>query len=122
MKPLPTIDIVGTDFLVDLRRMELREVANPANKITFYDFRDNGDHLLLLYDTETRNAYSGPVRSLTETRKIRIVRLQPLQQLDPFTYALLEGRQDNRLKLLERAARLFDPSPERCPTHRKQTR
>ena len=122
MKFLPTIDIAGTDFFVDLRRMELREVANPANKITFYDFRDNGDHLLLLYDTETRNAYLGPGRKLTETGKVKIIRLQPLDKLDPFTYALLQGRQDNRLKQLQRAARLFDPSLESCPAQRKKTK
>jgi hypothetical protein len=119
MKSLPITDIAGTDFFVDLRRMELREVANPVNKITFYDFRDNGDHLELLYDTETRNTYRGPGRKLEETDKVKIIRLQPLDQLDPFTYGLLQRRQDNRLKQLERAARLFHSDPESCPTQRK---
>ena len=122
MKHLPTIEIAGTEFFVDLRRMELREVANPDNKITFYDFRDNGDHLLLLYDTETHNAYQGPGRKLAETGKVKRVRLQPLDQLDPFTYALLQGRYDTRLNQLQRAARLFDPSPESCPAQRKKTK
>lgn len=122
MKSLPTIDIASTDFLVDLRRMELREVANPANKITFYDLRDNGDHLVLLYDTETRNAYRGPGRDLTETGKIKIIRLPPLDQLDSFTYTLLQSRQDSRLNQLQRAARLFESSPENCPAQRKKTK
>ncbi|WP_431217153.1 hypothetical protein ACQ86N_22990 [Puia sp. P3] len=122
MKTLPIIDIAGTDFLVDLRRMEFREVANPANKITFYDFRDNGDHLVLLYDTETRNAYGGPGKKLAETGKVRIIRLQPLDQLDPFTYMLLQGRQDNRLQQLQRAAKLFHPSAESCAAQRKKTK
>jgi hypothetical protein len=120
MKSLPTIDIAGTDFFVDLRRMELREVANSANKITFYDFRDNGDHLLLLYDTETRNAFRGPASKIPETGKIQIIRLQPLDQLDPFTYALLQGRQDTRLEQLKKAVRLFNqPQDDRPAQHPK---
>lgn len=122
MRSLTTMDIAGTDFFVDLRRMELREVANPANKITFYDFQDKGDHLLLLYDTETRNVYRGPGRKLAETDKVKIIRLPPLDQLDPFTYRLLQGRQDNRLEQLQRAARLFDPAPENYPAQRKKTK
>jgi hypothetical protein len=119
MKSLPISDIGGTDFFVDLLRMEFREVANPANRITFYDLRDNGDHLQLLYDTETRNAYHGPGGNLKETAKVKVIRLQPLDQLDPFTYALLHGRQDNRLKQLQRASRLFDAATESCTAHRK---
>lgn len=116
MRPLPIINIAGTDFFIDLRRMELREIANPVNRITFYDLREDGDHLLLLYDTRTRNAYHGPGRKLTECNKLKIIRLRPLQELDPFTYALLQARHDTRLDLLKRAARLLDPPSEASPT------
>lgn len=116
MSPLPIINIGRTDFFVDLRRMEFREVGNPVNHITFYDLQDNGDHLLLLYDTTTRNAYQGPGRKLTESNKVKIIRLPPLEKLDPCTYALLQGRHDTRLDQLKRAARLLDSLPEGWPT------
>ena len=120
MKTLPIIDIAGTDFLVDLRRMELREVANPSNKITFYDFQDNGDHLLLQYDTATRNAYRGLEGKLPEPGKVQIIRLQPLDQLDPATYTLLQGRQDTRFEQLKKAVRLLNqPLEDRASHHPK---
>ncbi len=117
MKTLPIIDIAGTDFLVDLQRMEFREVANPSNKITFYDFQDNGDHLLLQYDTETRNVYRGLDGKLPEPGQVQIIRLQPLDQLDPATFTLLQGRQDTRLEQLKKAVRLLNQPLEDRPAH-----
>ena len=117
MNTLPIIDIAGTDFLVDLRRMEFREVANPSNKITFYDFQDNGDHLLLQYDTETRNVYRGLDGKLPDPGQVQIIRLQPLDQLDPATFTLLQGRQDTRLEQLQKAVRLLNQPLEDRPAH-----
>jgi len=117
MKTLPIIDIAGTDFLVDLQRMEFREVANPSNKITFYDFQDNGDHLLLQYDTETRNVYRGLDGKLPEPGQVQNIRLQPLDQLDPATFTLLQGRQDTRLEQLKKAVRLLNQPLEDRPAH-----
>jgi hypothetical protein len=120
MNLLPIRHIRGTPFYVDLRRMEFRQVANPANRITFFDLRDNGDHLILLYDTETRNAYQSPVPNETKPAGIIVVRLPPLDKLDPFTYALLKGRHDTRLEQLNKAARLFDPPAEPSSSQRNK--
>lgn len=42
-RELPTINIEGTDFVVDVNKLELREKADPINIIPFEDMRDVGD-------------------------------------------------------------------------------
>jgi hypothetical protein len=120
MKPLPITDIGGTPFFVDLLRMEFREVDDPANRISFYDLHDNGDHLLLFYDKKTRKACQTPGKVSRNRSPMKIVRLPPLSELDPFAYTLLKGRQDTRLDQLTKAARLLDP-PAR-PSHSQRTK
>ncbi|UKB78606.1 hypothetical protein [Chryseobacterium sp. MEBOG07] len=42
-RELPTVNLDGTDFIVDVNKLELREKANPSNVITLEDMSDIGD-------------------------------------------------------------------------------
>jgi hypothetical protein len=107
MKPLPITDIGGTPFFVDLLRMEFREVDDPANRISFFELHDKGDHLLLFYDNLARKAWEAPDKDSRTPGNVKMVRLPPLNELDPFAYTLLQGRQDKRLDQLTKAAKLL---------------
>ncbi|HLZ89690.1 MAG TPA: hypothetical protein VKQ52_20695, partial [Puia sp.] len=74
-------------------------------------------HLLLQYDTETRNVYRGLDGKLPEPGQVQNIRLQPLDQLDPATFTLLQGRQDTRLEQLKKAVRLLNQPLEDRPAH-----
>lgn len=108
---LPVINILDTDFQVDLRRMELRELADPSNRISFYDLQDKGDCLLLLYDKANRKAYPDDPPRQPLPDKVQYVKLPPLEKLDPFTYTLLTGRHDTRLELLKKAIQILNRQP-----------
>jgi hypothetical protein len=49
-RQLPTTEIEGTTFFVDVSLKELREAANPENTISILDMRDMGTHYAFEYD------------------------------------------------------------------------
>lgn len=81
-RKLPIVKIHDTDFIVDIVNLEFREVGHPLNIISFFDLKDNGDHLALLYDKSTRNAYRGTIGDLAQREKLELVKLAPLIALD----------------------------------------
>jgi hypothetical protein len=103
---LPVISLDGTNFLVDLLRMEFRELANPANRISFFELIDKGDHLVLRYNRDTRNACEG-APPLKGKDRVVTIDIPPFRKLDPFRFALLQGRGDNRLDMLTKAVKLL---------------
>ena len=106
-RPLPVISLDGTHFLVDLLRMQFRELANPANRISFFELIDKGDHLVLHYNRDTRNADEGAPAQKGEDRVVSI-EIPPFRKLDPFRFALLQARRDNRLDMLIKAVMLLN--------------
>jgi hypothetical protein len=116
-RSLPVIHLEGTDFLVDLLRMEFRELTNPANRISFFELTDKGDHLVLHYNRNTRNAYRGTLPEKDKHRTVTI-RIPPFKELDPFLFTLLKGRGDTRLDLLAKAIKLLSPPIIRHQRHK----
>jgi hypothetical protein len=59
MGALPHIDIAGIDFTVDWRLRELRETAEPWNKIdlNLLSESESGEEYLGLYDTKEKQLY-----------------------------------------------------------------
>jgi len=52
---LPTVDIEGTAFVVDVSKFELREKANEGNVISFKDMTDFGEGYSFEYNRKTKN-------------------------------------------------------------------
>ncbi|MDX3916985.1 MAG: hypothetical protein QHC79_25815 [Pseudosphingobacterium sp.] len=78
-RELPTFDIEGTTFVVDVLRNELHERDNPINNISFSQLRDVPDGYLIEYNPQTRNV-ADPWDD--ETELISVV-LPQLTSLDP---------------------------------------
>lgn len=54
-RELPTINIEGTDFVVDMNKVELREKDNSQNVISFFEMRDVGDGYVFEYSLKDKN-------------------------------------------------------------------
>ncbi|UOE51345.1 hypothetical protein MTO98_09670 [Mucilaginibacter sp. SMC90] len=91
-KELPTINIDGTLFLVDIDKHEFRQVDNPFNRMSLGDVQEEMGFSHFLYDTTTKNKYLGnygPGDSIPE--HVRIVLVPPLKDLDPIGLARRQG-------------------------------
>ncbi|TWI20324.1 hypothetical protein [Sphingobacterium siyangense] len=66
-RELPILNIEGTDFLVDVKKFELREKGNPKNFIGLEDMRDLGDGYTFLFSQESKNlpSFRGRLESIT---------------------------------------------------------
>ncbi|WP_150114752.1 hypothetical protein [Chryseobacterium sp. IHB B 17019] len=79
-RELPIFSIEGTDFLVDVDKLELREKSNPENTISIFKMQDrqNGKGYLFAYDKVEKNV-AGP---WTRNETVAVV-LPELVTLDP---------------------------------------
>lgn len=82
LRKLPLLKIEGTDFYVDLRKMEFRQTDNPTNVISFRNVQDNGDHTAVMYDPKTKNAFQGTWGEMNQREDVKLVRLPSMMQLD----------------------------------------
>lgn len=98
-KQLPIYKIEGTEFVVDVRKNELRQKDNPANTISFHDMLDLGNSYTFSFD-KTRKNFPAPFSPQTEN--IVKVNVPQMVHLDPsgmaekygFRLADLEGKND----------------------------
>lgn len=81
-RQLPTVKIHDTDFYVDLKGLEFRQVDNPKNAISFRDVQDNGDHTSVMYDPKTKNAFQGTWHEMSEREDVKLIRLPAMINLD----------------------------------------
>jgi len=91
-RKLPTIDIAGTLFLVDIDKHEFRQVDNPFNRMSLGDVPEEMGFSHFLYDTTTKNKYLGnygPGDSIPG--HVRIVLVPPLKDIDPIGLARRQG-------------------------------
>ena len=96
---LPEVEIAGTNFFLDLRLWEMREVENFANKIDLDDLHDNGFAFEFAFDTRTKNLFVE--ENIPEDAHIRYIKLPPLSKLDPIGWnALHEKRTKQSLEQL----------------------
>lgn len=76
-RKLPTINIEGTEFAVNVAKQELAEVANPQNTISFLEMEDLGRHYKFEYDVSTRNI-AGPFTTGIDVTIPQMVELDPI--------------------------------------------
>lgn len=81
-RQLPIVKIHDTDFYVDLKGLEFRQVDNPNNAISFRDVQDNGDHTSVMYDPKTKNAFQGTWHEMSEREDVKLLRLPAMINLD----------------------------------------
>ncbi len=82
-RELPTINIEGTEFLVDLNKLELREKLNFKNTISIFDMRDVGDGYTFQYGFSEKN-----IPHLFSSNEKTTVKIPDLVKLDPEGMAL----------------------------------
>ena len=83
IRKLPTVDIGGTPFFVDVRLEEFREVASPYNRIPFSELIDEDDHYTLLYDKQTKNVRQEIESGNAMAHHVERIRIPLLSELDP---------------------------------------
>jgi hypothetical protein len=113
---LKVIQIHNTSFYVDLPLMELRQVDNVLNAISFEDIRGYDDHCLIVYDKTTKNAFRGELADAATNPNVVLFRLPALKDLDPEQMDKHLGISDSRqaienaaekLQLINRARKVF---------------
>lgn len=77
-RQLPVINIEGTDFLIDVIKLELREKGSSKNTISIFDMRDVGDGYVFFYGLEEKN-----IPHLFSSNEKTTVKIQELVKLDP---------------------------------------
>lgn len=77
-RTLPIYTIEGTDFEVDVANLQLREKANPDNKISLFEMRDVGDGYVFDYSPVAKNLPD----LFSEDTDIKQVKIPELVQLD----------------------------------------
>ena len=82
---LPIISIAGTAFYMDVQAEAFIEYNNAQNRICFCQLIKNEQGYTLLFNTETKNVYYGPVSPLPE--QVIAVALPPIARLDPLGLA-----------------------------------
>ena len=81
-RQLPTIKIHDTEFHVDIRLMEFRQVSNSDNVISFKNVQDNIDHTAVLYDPKTKNAFQGTWQEMSARKDVVLVKLPCIIETD----------------------------------------
>ncbi|RKR80688.1 hypothetical protein BDD43_0820 [Mucilaginibacter gracilis] len=95
-RKLPVFTIEGTDFYVDTRLNEFREVDAPWNRISMYELSEGEGGLSgLVYDTLKKNVYEEIIDPDNIPPHVRLVIVPPLKELDPVGLARAYGLPDN---------------------------
>ena len=90
---LPTIDINGTNFTIDLRLQELRETDKPANRIYLHEMqagRPNNPYLFF-YHTQKHKVYDPPANIKSLPKNVVVVEIPVESRLDPIATAQILG-------------------------------
>lgn len=104
-RELPTINIEGTDFVVDVSKLELREKADQKNIISFKDMQDVGDGYTFEYRPNDKNL---PGRFDNESITVKIaefVVLDPAGMAKKYSSSVdrIEGKSDFELMVDQQA-------------------
>ena len=75
---LPLVSLYGTDFYLDLRLQELRQVDNPHNTIACKHLHPDEFHFMLWYDTTAKNAFTGTLEQARQRHDVKALVLPPL--------------------------------------------
>ncbi len=95
-RALPIYTIEGTDFIVDVANLQLREKENPQNTIKVFDMSDFGDRYTFHYNPRIKNI---PGQRAEYNNSI-IIEMPELVKLDPqgmsekYNVANVDGKTD----------------------------
>jgi hypothetical protein len=99
-RDLPMMEIDGTKFIIDLGKLEFRQLDNADNRITMINVHENLWFSHMLYDTMTKNHYAGEFNKPNNIPDhVRIVMIPPLKELDPVGLARRHGFRDDHYTL-----------------------
>jgi hypothetical protein len=93
-RELPTINLEGTDFVVDVTKFELTEKANPSNIIVFEDMRDVGDGYTFQFSKQDKNL---PAAFNAESVAVTIpefVKMDPVGMANRYNVSDITGKTD----------------------------
>lgn len=88
MRQLPIVEIAGTLFYVDVLHDELRQKDNPANRISFNVFDQDGDGYTFLYDSRRKNVPENRANLKQMEEGMEWITIPALMELDPEGIAL----------------------------------
>jgi len=93
---LPKINIAGTLFVVDIKKLEFREAGNPHNRMPIIGAKEEMGFSHFFFDTKAKNHYAGDTKMPDGIPDhVRIVLLPPLKDLDPAGFALQQGLKED---------------------------
>jgi hypothetical protein len=96
IRKLPIFKMAGTDFFVDTRLNEFREVDAPWNRISMDEIREDPDGTTgLLFNIHTKSVYNGPAEPGHLPKGVQLVIIPPLTELDPVGLARRYGMDDD---------------------------
>jgi len=104
-RELPTVNIEGTDFVVDVNKLELREKACQKNIISFDDMHNEGDGYTFEYSIKDKNL-PGIFSNESMTVKIsEFVILDPIGMATKYNYSVdeIKGKSDLELMVDQQA-------------------
>jgi hypothetical protein len=105
---LPTINIMGTDFIVDVEKFELREKTDESNKLILADWHEKGNGYGFYYDTSVKNTPYDPGYRNNTTSYVTIpefVKMAPQEMANKYGITLDEvnGKSDFELMVDQKA-------------------
>jgi len=91
-RQLPIFNILGTDFIVDIKAGEFRQAGNQKNRIIMNGVKETYGFGFFYYDTRAKNVFAGPAVNLPAY--VALVIVPPLKELDPIGLARRQGLPD----------------------------
>jgi hypothetical protein len=107
IRELPKVNIGGTEFFIDLRLDEFRQVSNPYNRIEFVELMENEEGYVLCFDTVTKSAFHGTREEFDQRKsELMVLQLPKFKDMDPVGFELLlERLQDNMVDRINESYR-----------------
>jgi len=117
---LPVFRMIDTDFFVDIRLNEFREVDAPWNRISMDEINEDtdGKRTGILFDTKEKNVYNELVDPENMPSHVKLVIIPSLIDLDPVGMARKYGLADNAFIKGEFSA--FQQRHRQNTVHRQQ--
>jgi hypothetical protein len=97
-RTMPVFRMDETDFYVDIRLGELRQVDNPDNRISMEENRITATEPTgLAFNTRTKNIYEEIIDPGCIPAHVKLIIVPPLKDLDPLEWTRNLCRSDDRL-------------------------
>lgn len=116
-RSLPVFRMADTDFFVDIRLSEFREVAAPWNSISMKDIKETGEEgTEIAFDRNTKNIYGEIIDPDNIPNHITLVVVPPLCELDPVGMARKCDLPDDHFVRLQKIIK--DQAKQDKPIHK----